>query len=528
MSTRMLLLAMALGAGAVAGGGACAAQTPCEPIDLPAPGGAHILPGTRIGITYATRAGTPLAFDLFRHDGTTARPTAIVLRGGEGDATVGDRLSYVGQLVETVAAAGYNVVLPDYRSSSVGDADADLLALTETLRCHAGDLGIDDQRLVVVGENSGADAALRLTADLWTKRLGRTSRWPSPPVATVALAATYANVPGGIDGPTLLVHGGGDRDVPVDRPKAICQSAREGTPCDVLEVAGASYRVENWWPSQWHYKAQMIAWLATHVGEVPKAAWPDDPRLRKQLVYDDAHGLTLDAYIPEGPGPFAAAILVHGGGWEAGDRVTYITPMFQPLAARQIAWFSIDYRLTPEVTNDAQIDDVARALAFVKAHAAEYRVDPRRLVLVGESASGQLVAHLATRRAEVAGVVSFYGVYDFLAMKPDVASPRSLPQRLFRITALDDASRATLREYSPIHHVGPDMPPMLLVTGSADGLWAQAQAFDKALSEAGAAHDNVVVPDAPHGMEQWNRKAEWRSWSTTVVDWIEKVTARPE
>ena len=75
-------------------------------------------------------------------------------------------------------------------------------------------------------------------------------------------------------------------------------------------------------------------------------------------------------------------VLVHGGGWEAGDRVTYIAPMFALAAARGWAWLSIDYRLTPEVTNREQVTDVRAALAYVRAHAAELRIDPRRLVLV--------------------------------------------------------------------------------------------------------------------------------------------------
>lgn len=501
-------------------------QVPCEPLSLPEPGGAHILPGTHIGVPYATRGGTTLRFDLFRHADQAARPTAVILRGGTGQATVGDRLSFVGQVVETMADAGYQVVLPDYRSTSAEASQDDLTALFQALRCHADSLRVDPQRIVLLGEHSGGDAALRLTSHLGTLRRGRTAQWPAPPRATVALGATYADVPPAIADATLLVHGGDDRSPEPDRPRAACATATDGTPCRVLEVAGASHRIENWWPVHWGYKAEVVAWANEQVGAPPPAAWPDDARLHKRVPFDEARGLTLDAYVPPGDGPFAAAILVHGGGWEAGDRVTYIAPMFAPLAARGIAWFSIDYRLTPSVTVAEQVADVERALAWVTANASRYRVDPARMVVVGESASGQLVAHLATRRVPVAGVVSFYGVYDFLAMAKDAASPRSLPRRLFGLTALDDAARATLREYSPLYHVTSDMPPLLLVTGSGDGLWAQAQAFEQALVQAEATYEHIVLPDAPHGMEQWSADARWRDWHVGVVDWIERVTAR--
>lgn len=509
-------------------GVACAgqAQMPCSAIDVPAPGGAHVLPGTRIGIEYARRGAQRLAFDLFSHADNAERPTAVVLRGGSGLATVGERLSFTGQLVETLADAGYQVVLADYRATSRDDTEEDLVALFQTLRCHGRALGVDPDRVVLVGEDSGGDAALRLTAHLASLRRGRTARWPAPPRATVAVGATYADVPAVIEDETLLVHGGADRQPSIERPRAVCATAPDHADCEVLEVAGASHRVENWWPSQWSYKARMVEWLGTHVGPVPPPAWPDDPRLRKRVVFDAANGLALDAYVPDGAGPFAAAILVHGGGWEAGDRVTYIAPMFQPLAARDIAWFSIDYRLTPQVDNAAQLQDVTRALEFVRANASTYRIDPRRLVLVGESASGQLVSHLATRGVEVAGVVSFYGVYDFLAMAGDPSSPRWLGRRLFGLTNLDDAARATLREYSPQYHVKKNMPPLLLVTGTADGLYPQAQAFEAVLRQAGARFDSVTLPDAPHGMENWNADPRWQAWSGQVVAWIEGVYLR--
>lgn len=502
------------------------AQMPCPAIDLPAPGGAHILPGTRIGIEYARRGTQRLAFDAFRHADTAERPTAVVLRGGSGMATIGARLSFVGQLVETLADAGYQVVLADYRSTSRDDTGDDLVALFQTLRCHGGSLGVNPDRVVLIGEDSGGDASLRLTAHLASLRRGRTARWPAPPLATVAVGATYADVPAVIEDATLLVHGGADTQPSIERARAVCATAPDHADCELLEVAGAGHRVENWWPSQWPYKARMVEWLGTQVGPVPPAAWPGDPRLRKRVVFDPANGLALDAYVPDGPGPFAAAILVHGGGWEAGDRVTYIAPMFQPLAGRSIAWFSIDYRLTPQVDNAAQLQDVTRALEFVRANASSYRLDPRRLVLVGESASGQLVSHLATRGVDVAGIVSFYGVYDFLAMRGDPASARWLGRRLFGLTSLDDAARATLREFSPRYHVKQDMPPLLLVSGSGDGLHAQTQAFEVALRQAGARFDSITLPDGPHGMENWHAEPRWQTWSGQVVDWIEGVTRR--
>src|SRR5580658_7195095 len=107
----------------------------------------------------------------------------------------------------------------------------------------------------------------------------------------------------------------------------------------------------------------------------------------KDIEYGQAGKVTLrlDAHIPEGKGPFAAAILVHGGAWVAGDRINSVRPLFEPLSQAGLAWFSISYRLAADVARNpvgaamhlgTAESDVRRAVAFVKEHASEYRVNP--------------------------------------------------------------------------------------------------------------------------------------------------------
>src|SRR3954464_10528467 len=103
------------------------------------------------------------------------------------------------------------------------------------------------------------------------------------------------------------------------------------------------------------------------------------------------HALLLDVHVPDGPGPFPAAILVHGGGFDGGSRATNMAPTFQPLADAGFAWFSIDYRMGPDFRFADARADVDAAIAWVKANAGTYKVDPAKIVLAGESAGGFLV-----------------------------------------------------------------------------------------------------------------------------------------
>jgi acetyl esterase/lipase len=186
---------------------------------------------------------------------------------------------------------------------------------------------------------------------------------------------------------------------------------------------------------------------------------------------------------------------------------------------------SIDYRLTPQVPHAAQLDDLRGAIAWVRRHGRARRIDPSRIVILGESASGQMVMQVAATDRGLRGVVSFYGVYDFAPMVTD-ASPRSLLVRLFGRRQLDDEARAELRRYSPLHHVHRGMPPVLLVHGTNERLWDQGVAMAAALERTGVPHQLVKLDGAPHGMENWEGHPEWTGYKDTLVQWLRARFAR--
>ena len=416
----------------------------CLPLTPTGTQGGALLPRGLMNVRFGGTTGAPLALDVYPHADAAIRPLAVVLRGGTG--TVGHRSSYVGQLVELLGDAGYVVATADYRSQSVDEAVEDLTAALRLLTmCHAATLHVDQYKTVLVAEDGAAPAALQLAARLQELRLGRFAGAPATPAAVVVIGGRFTSAPVPAV-PTRLVHGLADSDVPIVEARTLC--ARATASCDVVDVAGASHRVENWWPSQWGYKRELLQWLSTLVGSVPAPARGTSATggLRKRVVYDAANTLSLESWTPAGAGPHGVVVLVHGGGWEAGDRVTYIAPMLALTAVKGLAWVSIDYRLTLDVTNREQVQDVKKALAWLRDHARELHLDPKRMVLVGESASGQLVAHLAASEPGLAGIVSFYGVYDLEANAGDPANPRSLARRLFRLTTLDATGRETLRE----------------------------------------------------------------------------------
>lgn len=198
--------------------------------------------------------------------------------------------------------------------------------------------------------------------------------------------------------------------------------------------------------------------------------------VRKGIEYARPEGISLrfDASIPEGKGPFPAAILVHGGGWVRGDRSVEVAPLFKPLSDAGIAWFSIDYRLATDLLHfGVAIDDVIAAVHFVKAHAAEYHIDPDRIALIGESAGGQLAAMAALTAPHedaVRAVVALYAPTDLVALLDSSGLIPSQIRERFKGTPLETLLHARLKQLSPISNLRRDAPPFLLIHGTADPL----------------------------------------------------------
>ena len=250
----------------------------------------------------------------------------------------------------------------------------------------------------------------------------------------------------------------------------------------------------------------------------------------KDIVYKEVQGISLlmDAHLPDGAGPFPAAVLVHGGGWIAGDKQQYITYLFQPLAEAGFAWFSINYRLAPKFTFPAAAEDVEAAIDYVQKNASRYKVDARRIVLIGESAGGHLVSYVGARnhtKARIAAVVSLYGIHDFVSA---CAAWKPVPKEvleLFGIRSIDADTISLLITASPVIYVNRDMPPFLLIHGTQDEdvPYEQSVEMCEKARTAGGHCDVIPVDGAPHGMDHWESRAELLWYKKARTDWLKKM-----
>ena len=249
----------------------------------------------------------------------------------------------------------------------------------------------------------------------------------------------------------------------------------------------------------------------------------------------------LDLHVPDGAGPFPAAILIHGGGFDEGSKSTNVRPLFDVLAGAGFAWFSIDYRMAPEFRQPQASEDVSSAIKWVKANAATYRVDVAKIALIGESAGGYLVNYAGTHETpetKVRAVVDIYGPVDYGKLAEE---RRDHPERFnmatinrhaangggihfFGAGQLDAAGLANLHAASPSFAVHKGMPPFLCIHGNNDDevAYEQSPMMCAAMKKAGAGCEVITIEGGGHGMSGW-KSPEQQHWKAEMIAWLKKT-----
>lgn len=266
--------------------------------------------------------------------------------------------------------------------------------------------------------------------------------------------------------------------------------------------------------------------LATAVVCVASSrGWSGGYLIDENITYGSAAKieLKLDLARPEGNGPFPAIIFIHGGGWYQGDRYAY-RKQIEEAARRGYVAVTISYRLmqfdeehrettTASPIFPAQVHDAKAAVRWLRAHAKEYRVDPNRIGVTGESAGGHLSLLVglsdpshdlegtggnAGQPSRVQAVVNIFGPTEMTSCYETSSVAWIL--RLFLGGAPEDMPER-YRTASPITYISPDDPPVLTLHGDRDTLVPveQAMRLADAMKAAGAPHELVILTGQGHG-----------------------------
>ncbi|MGB9625412.1 MAG: alpha/beta fold hydrolase [Phycisphaerae bacterium] len=277
----------------------------------------------------------------------------------------------------------------------------------------------------------------------------------------------------------------------------------------------------------------------------------------EDVIYGRKYGtaLTMDVFMPKTGANGAAVIYVISGGWFSAHEM--INPgLFEPFLSRGYTVFAVVHGSQPKFTIPEVLEDMHRAVRFIRYNAERFRIDPDRISIAGGSAGGHLslMIGMAGRpgpakakdpvdraSSRVQAVACFFPPTDFLNYgEPGRDVFRALAEELgpFRapfdfvrldpdtkqlVPVRDEAKRLEIaRQISPITHVTRDDPPTLIIHGDADKLVPiqQSEAMKAKLEECGVPVKLVVKPGAGHG---------WKDWAEDIAlfaDWFDRYLGR--
>ncbi len=241
-----------------------------------------------------------------------------------------------------------------------------------------------------------------------------------------------------------------------------------------------------------------------------------DYRRTEDVVYGRKFGtaLTLDVFQPARTNGYGLLFMVSGGFFSSHEAIN--PGILQPFLDRGYTVFAVVHGSQPKFAIPEIVQDIHRAVRFVRFRSAQYGIHPDRLGITGASAGGHLSLTLGTQGAPgksdakdpidressaVQAVACFFPPTDFLnygaagvdavgvgilaAFKPAFGAQAETPE----------GRRSLGREISPINFVSSHLPPILIIHGDADTLVPiqQAESFVKKAQEAGAKNVKLIV-----------------------------------
>jgi acetyl esterase/lipase len=284
-----------------------------------------------------------------------------------------------------------------------------------------------------------------------------------------------------------------------------------------------------------------------------------EPNFKRQVdvIYGRKYGtaLTMDVFSPKEKPNGRGVISVVSGGWFSSHDLDGILPGFTPLTERGYTVFAVVHGSQPKYTIPEIIEDMERAVRFVRFHAADYGIDDDYIGIYGSSAGGHLSLMQGTAGDEgdpkaadpidrissrVQAVVCFFPPTDFLNYGKanenalgrgtlwDLKAPFDFhefdaKQKMFVKVTDEEKILAIGREISPINHVSADDPPTLIFHGDKDWIVPiqQSEIIVDKLQKAGVEAKLVVKPGAEHGWPDTSKEM------SMLVDWFDRYLKTP-
>lgn len=252
----------------------------------------------------------------------------------------------------------------------------------------------------------------------------------------------------------------------------------------------------------------------------------------KTFVYDSAIGLSLDFYPAEAKGNRPCVLVIHGGSWAGGNN-RQLPELNSELAKCGYHVASINYRLAPKAHYPAPLEDVQKAIDFLREQAAALSLDASSFVLLGRSAGGQIALSAAYTMPDpgIKAVIDFYGPTDMVWGYENPTNPLVLDSRKIMEDYLGGTLEQVRQQYihsSATETVTTQTPPTLMIYAENDPLVSPRHGtrLSRKLKPLNIPFFELYLPWATHGFDYTLNGPGGQLSTWTVKRFLEAILNR--
>lgn len=230
---------------------------------------------------------------------------------------------------------------------------------------------------------------------------------------------------------------------------------------------------------------------------------PQNIKVDKDVEYANLNGLSLkaDVYYPtdhseKNPG----VVLIHGGGWISGSKENEQF-MAQELAARGYVAMAVGYRLADVAKYPAAIEDVEKAIKFLKKSHKKYNLDQSKLAILGESAGGQIATLVGVKSKHIKAIVNIDGIVSFTHHESEEGTYAA-----YWLNGDKNCNPENWTKASPLEYVNKHSPSTIFINSSQPRFHAGRDSMMKKLKDYNIATEFYEIKDSPHSfwcVEPW-------------------------
>ncbi|SHG26005.1 alpha/beta hydrolase [Chryseobacterium vrystaatense] len=246
---------------------------------------------------------------------------------------------------------------------------------------------------------------------------------------------------------------------------------------------------------------------------------PQNIGIDKDVEYANISGISLkaDVYYPlDASKKYPGVAMVHGGGWISGSKENE-KYMAQELASKGYVAIAVGYRLADVAKYPGGVEDIEKAIQWLKKNRKKYSLDQNKIAVLGESAGAQIATLAGVRsKHQIKAIINIDGIVSFIHPEAEESTYAS-----YWLGGDRNVNLKNWTEASPLEYVDKNTPPTLFINSSQPRFHAGRDDMMKKLKTYNIKTEFHEIKDTPHSF--WSAEPWFTETLNYTVEFLDQI-----